>query len=209
MQLWREIAAQGYAGSSRMVSRFVETLKTTPVGTTPGPVTLPHYASHTAVWLFVRNPATLDAAEQKDLATFRRASPTLATTYLLVQDFFQMLHQREGARLDAWLAQVYATPLPELHSFAQGVEQDKEAVRAGLTLPINNDHVAYCTSSLRSRSFRFSSPVGVGLRRKEAPSLIIVAHPYNAPLLIPPPDGLGGDAAGGCQFFCRQQALRA
>jgi transposase len=108
------------------------------VGTASAPVDVPHYASTTAVWLFVRDPCTLDAAEQEDLAAFRQASPTLETTYLLVQDFLQMLRQREGARLDTWLAQVSAIPLPELHSFAQGVEQDKEAVRAGLTLPINH-----------------------------------------------------------------------
>jgi transposase len=123
-----------------MVSRFVETLKTTPVGAAAQPVDVPHDASHTAVWLFVRDPATLDAAEQEDLAAFRQASPTLATTYLLVQDFFQMLRQREGERLDVWLAQVSATPLPELHRFAHGVEQDKKAVIVGLTLSINNAH---------------------------------------------------------------------
>ena len=52
-----------------------------------------------------------------------------------------MMRKREGERLDTWLTQVQASQLPELASFASGVEQDKAAVQAGLTLPINNGQV--------------------------------------------------------------------
>jgi transposase len=52
-----------------------------------------------------------------------------------------MMRKLEGARLDAWLTQVHESELPELQSFAQGVERDKEAVQAGLTLAINNGQV--------------------------------------------------------------------
>jgi transposase len=44
-------------------------------------------------------------------------------------------------RLDAWLTQVHESQLPELESFAHGVERDKAAVQAGLTLPINHGQV--------------------------------------------------------------------
>jgi transposase len=141
VQVWREIAAQGYPGSQRMVYRFLETLKTTEMVTSAGTHRLPHYASHTAVWLFMRHPDKLDEVEQEDLAAFRLASTVLNTTYQLVQDFLQMMRKREGERLDDWLVQVNASHLPELQSFAHGVEQDKEAVKAGLTLPINNGQV--------------------------------------------------------------------
>jgi transposase len=69
-----------------------------------------------------------------------------------VQAFIWMVHQRQGERLDAWLEQVQATQIPELVSFVGGIKRDKEAVVAGLTRPESNDHVAYCTSSLGSRS---------------------------------------------------------
>ena len=52
-----------------------------------------------------------------------------------------MLRRRTGERLDAWLAQVQCSNLPELQSFAAGVEKDKDAVRAGLTWWINNGMV--------------------------------------------------------------------
>ena len=53
-----------------------------------------------------------------------------------------MLHKREGERLDIWLTRVQGSCIPELASVAHGVEQDKAAVRAGLTLPINKGQTA-------------------------------------------------------------------
>jgi transposase len=49
-----------------------------------------------------------------------------------------MVHQREGQRLDVWLTQVAASGLPELQSFAAGVEHDQEAVQAGLISALSN-----------------------------------------------------------------------
>jgi transposase len=59
----------------------------------------------------------------------------------LTQNFLRMLRKREGERLDTWLTSVHESELPELESFAHGVELDKAAVQAGLTLPINNGQV--------------------------------------------------------------------
>jgi transposase len=140
-QLWREVMFQGYTGSERMVYRFLETLKTHEIVTSAGTHRLPHYTSTAAVWLFIRHPDKLDEIKREDLAAFRLAHASLNTTYQLVQDFLQMMRRREGERLDAWLAQVQESQLPELQSFAHGVEQDKAAVQAGLTLPINNGQV--------------------------------------------------------------------
>jgi transposase len=141
MQMWREIAAQGYPGSSRMVYRFLETLKTREIVPSAGLPRLPHSSSNTAVWLFMRRPKDLDEIAQEDLAAFRRACPTLNVTYRLVQEFLHMVRHREGERLDTWLSQIAQSELPELQSFAHGVEQDKAAVQAGLTLPLNNGQV--------------------------------------------------------------------
>ena len=124
-----------------MVYRFLETLKTTEIVTSAGTARLPHYTSRASVWLFMRRPERLDEIQREDLAAFRLAHPSLKTTYQLVQGFLQMMRQRQGERLDAWLSQVHESGLPELQSFAQGVEQDKAAVQAGLTLAINNGQV--------------------------------------------------------------------
>ena len=140
-QLWREIAAQGYPGSQRMVYRFLKTLKTHEIMTSAGACRLPHHSSTAAVGLFMRQPDDLDEGEREDLAAFRKAHMSFNTTYQLAQDFLMMMRQREGERLDAWLTQVHESQLPELESFAHGVERDKAAVQAGLTLQINNGQV--------------------------------------------------------------------
>ena len=49
-----------------------------------------------------------------------------------------MLHTRAGEKLDDWLEAVKASQIRELQSFVAGVERDKAAVAAGLTLPQNN-----------------------------------------------------------------------
>jgi transposase len=54
----------------------------------------------------------------------------------------RMLRTRTGAQcLDPWLDQVEHSNLPELQSYACGIEKDKDAVRAGLTWRINNGMV--------------------------------------------------------------------
>ncbi|GHO58287.1 ISL3 family transposase [Ktedonobacter robiniae] len=140
-RLWEEIMAQGYPGSQRMVYRFLKTLKATEVNTPGGTSQVLHYTSTAAVCLFMQHPDNLDEDERVDLAALRQVHPDLEMAYHLTQDFLQMLRKREGERLDTWLTQVQESQLSELHSFAHGVEQDKAAVQAGLTLPINNGQV--------------------------------------------------------------------
>lgn len=137
-RLWQEIAEQGYPGSQRMVYRFLKTLKKTEVKTTADTPQIIRSSSTAAVCLFMRHPDNLDESERMDLAVLRQTHPDLESAYCLTQDFLQMLRKREGKRLDVWLADVRESGLPELASFAHGVEQDKAAVQAGLTLPINN-----------------------------------------------------------------------
>jgi transposase len=49
-----------------------------------------------------------------------------------------MVRERTGQQLNRWLQAVEESNLPELESFADGVQQDKAAVLAGLTLQWSN-----------------------------------------------------------------------
>lgn len=49
-----------------------------------------------------------------------------------------MLRTRTGEHLDSWMRSVRACPIRELNSFVAGLERDKAAVVAGLTLPYSN-----------------------------------------------------------------------
>ena len=67
----------------------------------------------------------------------------------LVRQFVQMVRTRTGERLDAWLEQVERSTLPELQSFAAGIEKDKEAVRNGLTWSSTNGMVEGLVTKLK------------------------------------------------------------
>jgi transposase len=73
-------------------------------------------------------------------------APAIERTYTLVQQFATMVRQRLGEALDQWLCDVAASGITELKTFAQGLQCDYAAVKAGLTLAWSNEHVAYCTS---------------------------------------------------------------
>jgi len=72
-----------------------------------------------------------------------RLDPEVDRADALVQQFAEMLRTRTGELLDAWLAEGWkAAPFPHSGPRIVGVQKDQDAVRNGLTWPINNDHVA-------------------------------------------------------------------
>ena len=86
----------------------------------------------------MRQPNDLDETQQKELALIRQASPSAQDAYRLTQAFMQVIREHTGQQLETWLSSVEASTLPELKSFAKGIQQDKAAVLAGLTLPWSN-----------------------------------------------------------------------
>jgi Transposase len=166
--LFRELVEQGYQGSYESVRdnlvRLLPTGRKNPVDASskpPAPVT-----SRQAVFLFLRRPEKLRAEEQVTLARLCQINPEVALAYDLVQQFAQMLRTRTGECLDAWLAQVESSKLPELQSFAAGVEKDKEAVRAGLTWWINNGVVEGQVTKLKLLKRQMYGKAGFPLLRQ-------------------------------------------
>lgn len=116
LHLWRELQAQGYRHSARMVYRFLESLRD---GTFPVPLSLPPedrqlavkketslpspspldtLSARQAVWLFVRESSALDDREQETLCLLLQQSPRAKTIYQLVQDFACMVRQHQGEK---------------------------------------------------------------------------------------------------------------
>jgi transposase len=99
---------------------------------------LENFSAQRAAWLFMRHPDDLDETQKRELALIREASPNAEAAYGLARAFMQMMREHAGEQLETWLSLVEESTLPELKSFAKGIQQDKAAVRAGLTLPWNN-----------------------------------------------------------------------
>jgi transposase len=147
MQLWRELRAQGYAYSSRTVSRFVTRLRrASEAGWAPetqtSPYTRPQGPSARAVsftWVCPEAKRSQDAQLYVD--QLRQGDPARAQAYTLSQAFLTLVRERRGDALEAWLTEAAASGIEALARFAQGLREDLAAVKAGLTLPWSNGPV--------------------------------------------------------------------
>jgi transposase len=146
-QLEKELRAKGYKGSGRATYRYLATLEpsTSKRGSSSAaretamqPNPLLALSTQQTTWLFFRKQDDLTKEEQESLRQLKQASPHIETAYCLVEKFLQMLRARTGEQLDAWLAFVEASHLKAFDSFVTGVQQDKDAVFAGLTLSWSN-----------------------------------------------------------------------
>ena len=136
--LCRELKAQGYQGSERAVYRYLTFLQGQSSPQELPQTLVPVLSSKRMTWLLVKPSSELDEQEQHDLSLLRQMSETADTAYPLVQAFGQMVRERKGEHLDQWLESVHESALPELQTFAAGIQRDKAAVQAGLTLPYSN-----------------------------------------------------------------------
>jgi transposase len=118
---------------------------------TPDLLPRPPVLARQAVFLFLRRPTDLSSEEQEALALLRLLHSEVNQAYELVQQFAHMLRTRTGENLDAWLAQAVASQIREFRSFVAGIERDKAAVKAGLTLPTSNGIVDMTQSKLLER----------------------------------------------------------
>lgn len=83
-------------------------------------------------------PDDLPAHHRRHLEELIPACPHLTALASRVREFAAILTRRRGHDLDEWISAVRADDLPALRSFAPGLEKDKQAVIAGLTLPYSN-----------------------------------------------------------------------
>ncbi len=166
--LFRELVEQGYQGSYESVrDNLVRLLPTGRKHEASSKSVAPALAtSRHAAFLFLRRPEKLRVEEQETLVKLRQIHPEVDRAYDLVQQFVQMLRTRTGEHLDAWLARVQSSELPELQSFAAGVEQDKDAVRAGLTWWISNGMVEGHVTKLKLIKRQGYGKAGFPLLRK-------------------------------------------
>ncbi len=151
-QLYRELRAQGYKGSSKAMYNYLATLRTPRSSSSKSspakqqkrksipslPAPLENFSAQRATWLFLRKLDDLNETEQEELVCIRQASTSSEAAYRLTQAFMRMIRERTGEDLDSWLDEVEMSHLPEFESFAAGVRKDKAAVLAGLTLPWSN-----------------------------------------------------------------------
>jgi transposase len=158
LALWREIRAQGYPGTSRQVLRWLQTRRVTPARSAPRayrsssfrhkearPDALP--SPKQLAWLCVQPPSRLSVPDRATLARIAQDEEA-AHVIALARRFNEIVRHRSlthGAKptqsckpFEVWLRQAKACGVRVVETFAAGLEQDGDAVRAALTLPWSN-----------------------------------------------------------------------
>ena len=152
MQLFRELRPRGYTGSYRRVAAYASRLRqaqgvpprrqgrrqTLPVVAEPAS---PPLTPRRATWLVLRREAQRTEAEAQQLTQLHAQSPAVAEAIDLAQDFATLVRQRQPTQLDPWLQRAATSPLEGIRRFAQGLYEDYDAVKAGVTLPWSNGPV--------------------------------------------------------------------
>lgn len=77
-----------------------------------------------------------------------------------------MLTERQGTRLPDWLAAVRQDDLPSLHTLAAGIDRDRDAVIAGLTLPWSSGAVEGHVNRTKMIKRQMYGRAGFSLLRK-------------------------------------------
>jgi transposase len=132
LHLFNEIKALGYRGSFNLLYRYI----------TQGRVEadrLPISPRRLARLLLTR-PNKLQDEHRRLLDDLTTACPEIIHLAALVRSFADLLRPCEANadRLDTWIATARAADLPHLHAFIRGLDQDRDAVRAAVTLPFHN-----------------------------------------------------------------------
>jgi transposase len=153
-QLWNEIKQQGFRGSMRAVVQWTM-LRRDPAadrhsgeGRRPAREVVPLIPAHAAgktqlpaarqlVWLLLQLPNKLSTAAKFKCDELLRA-PEIRTAYPLIQTFFAMIRDRRAQDLVDWIALVRSSAIPELVTFAAGIQQDFAIVHAAASSPYSN-----------------------------------------------------------------------
>ncbi|MFI9496184.1 ISL3 family transposase [Streptomyces halstedii] len=160
-KLWEEIVPLGYTGSYQRVRAYLRQKRTS-----PGPVTArPPSPRIVAGWV-LRRPASLSETEQLRLKHVRANCPEIDALTKHVRSFATMLTERRGELLPDWLTAVRQDDLPSLHTLAAGIDRDRDAVIAGLTLPWSSGVVEGHVNRIKMLKRQMFGRAGFHLLRK-------------------------------------------
>jgi transposase len=178
MQLWRELREQGYTYSARTVSRFITRLRRAgDAGLAPetqaSPYTRlqgPSARAVSFVWMCAEAKRAPEA--QRYVEQLTQSDPALAQAYTVSQAFLALVRERRGEALTAWIAEATTSGIDALTRFAQGLQQDLAAIKAGLTLPWSNGPVEGHVNRLKFLKRQGYGRAGVRLLRQRLMAIL-------------------------------------
>ncbi|MGF1600403.1 MAG: ISL3 family transposase [Thermosynechococcaceae cyanobacterium] len=181
-QLYKEIQLQGYQGSYETVARFTHPLRqllpqVRPVreslnnlpGRGPAPAKLivkqKSLTPRRAAWLVMRKVETLQSDEE-DLLEQMSEHSDLSVAIALAQSFLFLVRKRLPQHLDLWIERAKNSSLQAFQSFAKGIVDDYDAVKAGMTLEVSNGPVEGQNNRLKMVKRQMFGRAGLDLLSK-------------------------------------------
>ncbi len=159
-RLLQEITALGYQGSYAALRDYLRPLRT------PQPVAPPAPSVRKTTGWITAHPDRLEEAHRLQLKGILARCPPLAALTEHVRAFAVIMTQRKGDALENWLQAVRRDDLPALHTFANGIERDLDAVTAGLTLPWSSGAVEGQVNRIKMLKRQMFGRAGFALLRK-------------------------------------------
>lgn len=130
--LFEEIKALGFTGCLNLLHKYINQGR--------ADADRSHISPRRLARMILTRPDNLKAEYRDLLARITAACPGMTQLAAVVGGFAELLMPRtENADgLSRWIVQVRAVDLPHLHAFTRGLERDRDAVIAALTLPYSN-----------------------------------------------------------------------
>ena len=158
--LLAEIREQGYTGSANLLVRYIN----------QGRVEADHAAlsPRKVTGLLTCRPGHLDEHGRALRDQLTGACPEMTVLADQIRTFAELLtpHADNAGKLAAWITRTRGADLPFLHSFANGLERDRAAVNAALTLPWHNGRTEGVNTKIKLLKRLMYGRAGHGLLRR-------------------------------------------
>ncbi|MDX3321195.1 ISL3 family transposase [Streptomyces sp. ME03-5684b] len=130
--LLREIRELGYTGSSNLLVRYINQGRVEADRPALSPRRLARY--------LLTRPDHIKTHQQERIEAARAACHEMTALADLIHRFAALPDPADGnaTRLSTWITSAQEEDLPHLHAFTRGIEKDRAAVDAALTLPHHN-----------------------------------------------------------------------
>ncbi|MEV0730611.1 ISL3 family transposase [Polymorphospora sp. NPDC050346] len=130
--LFEQIKALGYTGCLNLLHKYINQGR--------ADADRSHICPRRLARMLLTRPDNLKPEHRDLLARLTAACPEMTQLADVVEGFAELLTPHAGNvdRLSHWINGVRAVDLPHLHAFTRGLERDRDAVNAALTLPYSN-----------------------------------------------------------------------
>lgn len=135
-QLFREIKAQGFGGSTSIMRDWARQLRQRHPSARARRRQVS--SARSLSWLLVHPAPTLTDDKQRRLGTILAASEMVKNAYPLIQAFGRMVRERQADALEPWLLAAEQSSQPDLRRFAAGLRRDQRAVTNALQFEWSN-----------------------------------------------------------------------